>query len=225
MDAPSDQRRWQRRKDARPQEILDAALALFAEKGFAATRMDDIASRAGVTKGTIYLYFDSKEEVFKSLVRESIGMTLSSVVESAMPIDMTLSSVVESAGAFEGSARALLELVLRTVGRFILTSDRIGLPKIIPAEAGNFPELVRFYRNEIIEKGLTLLSSVFARGIASGEFRNDVKPEHAARLAIAPVLLAALWRTTFAPLEAEPYDLEGLIEAHLAVFLRGLEAA
>jgi AcrR family transcriptional regulator len=211
MDAPSDQRRWQRRKDARPQEILDAALALFAEKGFAATRMDDIASRAGVTKGTIYLYFDSKEEVFKSLVRESIGMTLSSVVESA--------------GAFEGSARALLELVLRTVGRFILTSDRIVLPKIILAEAGNFPELVRFYRNEIIEKGLTLLSSVFARGIASGEFRNDVKPEHAARLAIAPVLLAALWRTTFAPLEAEPYDLEGLIEAHLAVFLRGLEAA
>jgi len=210
MDAPSDQRRWQRRKDARPQEILDAALALFAEKGFAATRMDDIASRAGVTKGTIYLYFDSKEEVFKSLVRESIGTTLSSVIENA--------------GAFEGSARALLELVLRTVGRFMLTSDRIVLPKIVLAEAGNFPELVRFYRNEIIEKGLALLSSVFARGIARGEFRSDVKPEHAARLAIAPVLLAALWRTTFAPLEAEPYDLEGLIEAHLAVFLKGLEA-
>jgi len=210
MDAPSDQRRWQRRKDARPQEILDAALSLFAEKGFAATRMDDIASRAGVTKGTIYLYFDSKEEVFKSLVRESIGITLSSVIENA--------------GAFEGSARALLELVLRTVGRFMLTSDRIVLPKIVLAEAGNFPELVRFYRGEIIEKGLALLSSVFARGIASGEFRSDVKPEHAARLAIAPVLLAALWRTTFAPLEAEPYDLEGLIEAHLAVFLRGLEA-
>ena len=211
MDAPSDQRRWQRRKQARPQEILDAALSLFAEKGFAATRMDDIASRAGVTKGTIYLYFNSKEEVFKSLVRESIGTTLSSVIENA--------------GAFEGSARALLELVLRTVGRFMLTSDRIVLPKIVLAEAGNFPELVRFYRNEIIEKGLALLSSVFARGIASGEFRNDVKPEHAARLAIAPVLLAALWRTTFAPLEAEPYDLEGLIEAHLAVFLKGLEAA
>ena len=114
MVAPSEQRRWQRRKDARPREILDAALALFAEKGFAATRMDDIASRAGVTKGTIYLYFDSKEEVFKSLVRESIGTTLSSVVENA--------------GAFEGSARALLELVLRTVGRFMLTSDRIVLP-------------------------------------------------------------------------------------------------
>ncbi|HEY8697249.1 MAG TPA: TetR/AcrR family transcriptional regulator [Rhizomicrobium sp.] len=211
MDAPSGQRRWQRRKDARPQEILDAALSLFAEKGFAATRMDDIASRAGVTKGTIYLYFQSKEEVFKSLVRESIGTTLSSVIENA--------------GAFEGSARALLKLVLRTVGRFMLTSDRIVLPKIVLAEAGNFPELVRFYRSEIIEKGLALLSSVFARGIASGEFRSDVKPEHAARLAIAPVLLAALWRTTFAPLEAEPYDLEGLIEAHLAVFLKGLEAA
>ena len=84
---------------------------------------------------------------------------------------------------------------------------------------------MRFYRNEIIDRGLALLSSIFARGIASGEFRGDVRPEHAARLAIAPVLLAALWRTTFAPLEAEPYDLEGLIEAHLAVFLKGLEAA
>ena len=211
MEQPQDQpRRWQRRKDARPQEILDAALAVFAEKGFAATRMDDIAARAGVTKGTIYLYFDSKEEVFKSLVRESIGTTLSAVVASA--------------GAFEGSARALLEFVLGNVGRFVLTSDRVVLPKIILAEAGNFPELVCFYRGEIIEKGLTLLSSVFARGIAQGEFRNDVKPEHAARLAIAPVLLAALWRTTFAPLETEPYDLEGLIDAHLAVLLRGLEA-
>jgi len=210
MEQPQDQpRRWQRRKDARPQEILEAALAVFAEKGFAATRMNDIAARAGVTKGTIYLYFPSKEEVFKSLVRESIGTTLSAVVASA--------------GAFEGSARALLEFVLRNVGRFVLTSDRV-LPKIMLAEAGNFPELVRFYRGEIIEKGLTLLSSVFARGIANGEFRNDVKPEHAARLAIAPVLLAALWRTTFAPLETEPYDLEGLIDAHLAVLLRGLEA-
>src|ERR1051325_8300417 len=109
--------RWRRRKRARPQEILDAALAVFAEKGFTATRMDDIAVRAGVTKGTIYLYFPSKEDVFKSLVRESIGTTLSAVVASA--------------GVFEGSARALLEFVLRNVGRFVLTSDRVVLPKIM----------------------------------------------------------------------------------------------
>src|SRR6185295_2958946 len=118
--------RWRRRKDARPQEILEAALAVFAEKGFAATRMEDIAARAGVTKGTIYLYFDSKEEVFKSLVRQTIGGTLNQVVENA--------------AAYQGPARDLLVLVLRTIGTFLRTSDRVVLPKIILAESGNFPE-------------------------------------------------------------------------------------
>src|SRR5437773_12079041 len=128
------QLRWRRRKEARPQEILEAALSVFAEKGFAATRMDDIAQRAGVTKGTIYLYFNSKEEVFKSLVRESIGETINRVSENA--------------SAFQGSARELLVFVIRAIGSFLRTSDRVVLPKIILAEAGNFPELLRFYRFE-----------------------------------------------------------------------------
>ncbi len=199
--------RWRRRKDARPQEILDAALAVFAERGFAATRMDDIAQHAGVTKGTIYLYFDSKEDVFKSLVRESIGSTIGQVVESA--------------AAFKGSARGLLVFVLRSIGTFLRTSDRVVLPKIILAESGNFPELVRFYRFEIIDKGLALLSSIIARGIDAGEFRR-MPTDHAVRLAIAPLLLGALWRTTFAQFDREPYDLEGLVEAHIEVLLRGL---
>jgi AcrR family transcriptional regulator len=199
--------RWKRRKEARPQEILDASLAVFAEKGFAATRMDDIAARAGVTKGTIYLYFDSKEEVFKSLVRQTIGGTLSQIADGV--------------AAYEGPARALLTTVLRTIGTLLRTSDRVVLPKIVLAESGNFPELVRFYRFEIIEKGLGLLNSILARGIAQGEFR-DVPPEHAARLCAAPLLLGALWRTTFAPFDPEPYDIEALIETHIDVLLRGL---
>src|SRR4051794_29937131 len=121
--------RWSRRKEARPQEILEAALAVFAEKGFAAARMDDVARRAGVTKGTIYLYFPSKDELFKSLVREAIGGTLAQVTAYA--------------DAYQGSARELLVSVLRTIGTVMRTSDRIVLPKIILAEAGNFPELVR----------------------------------------------------------------------------------
>ncbi len=204
MDKPV---RWQRRKDARPQEILEAALAVFAQRGFAATRMEDIAARAGVTKGTIYLYFDSKEEVFKSLVRHTIGGTLNQVVENA--------------AAYKGSARDLLVLVLRTIGTFLRNSDRVVLPKIILAESGNFPELVRFYRFEIIEKGLGLLTSIVRHGIAQGEFR-DIAPEHAARLCVAPLLLGALWRTTFAPFDPEPYDIEALVETHIDVLLRGL---
>jgi AcrR family transcriptional regulator len=200
--------RWSRRKEARPQEILEAALAVFAEKGFAAARMDEVARRAGVTKGTIYLYFPSKDELFKSLVREAIGGTLAQVTAYA--------------DVYDGSARALLVQVLHTIGTVMRTSDRIVLPKIILAESGNFPELVRFYRFEIIEKGMELFRGIVARGIAQGEFR-DVAPEHVARLCVAPLLLGALWRATFAPFDPEPYDIEALIETHIDVLTRGLE--
>ncbi len=206
---PSDSTRWRRRKEARPQEILDAALAVFAEKGFSAARMEDISQRAGVTKGTIYLYFESKEALFKALVRESIAPTIHGVVERAR--------------AYQGSSRDLLVLVLSTMGQFIRTSDRVVLPKIVIAEAGNFPELVRFYRAEIIDHGLGLLEGIVSRGIARGEFRK-LDPKHVARLCIAPLLLAAFWRITFAPLDAAPYDYEGLIATHIDTLLRGLSA-
>jgi len=208
MDTDTDTpARWRRRKEARPQEILEAALMVFAEKGYAAARMDDIAARAGVTKGTIYLYFDNKEAVFKTLVRDSIGDTFARVVEAAE--------------RFEGSASDLLRLMLRTIGQFVRASDRVVLPKIVIGELGNFPELMRFYREEVVEKGLATLGSVISRGVARGEFR-DIAPEHAARLCIAPILLAAVWRTTFARIDSETYDLEGLIETHIDVLLRGL---
>jgi AcrR family transcriptional regulator len=206
MESPSPAR-WRRRKDARPAEILDAALEVFAERGYAATRMDDIAQRAGVTKGTIYLYFESKDAVFRSLVQHSIGTT------------------IEAAAAnmerFEGSSSELLRLILRTIGTFVCTSDRVVLPKIIIAEAGNFPNLIEFYRREVVDKGLTVLQSVIARGIARGEFRG-VAPAHAARLCIAPLLVAAFWRTIFARYDSTPYDLNGLIECHIDVLLHGL---
>jgi AcrR family transcriptional regulator len=201
--------RWRRRKDARPAEILDAALAVFAEKGYAATRMDDIAHRAGVTKGTIYLYFESKDAVFRSLVQESIGATIGSVTAAA--------------ASFEGSAADLLRMVLRGIGTFVRTDDRVVLPKVMIAEAGNFPAIAEFYRREVIDRGLGLLTSVIARGIARGEFRA-VNPEDAARLCVGPLLVAIFWRTTFGRFDTVPYDLNGLIETHIDVLLRGLAA-
>jgi AcrR family transcriptional regulator len=207
MDTPSP--RWRRRKQARPQEILDAALACFAEKGFAASRMDDIAERAGVTKGTIYLYFESKEAVFKALVRESIGAQISQVIESIR--------------AYEGSSRDLLRNAVTMIAHFAATSDRVVLPKIIVAEAGNFPELARFYRDEIIDKGLGAMTSVIARGVARREFR-DVNPDHVARMMIAPILLSIFWRTTFAQFDAAPYDYQAFLRSHLDILLRGIAA-
>ncbi|HEY2444364.1 MAG TPA: TetR/AcrR family transcriptional regulator [Rhizomicrobium sp.] len=203
----SSEARWRRRKEARPHEILDAALAEFATRGFAAARMEDIAARAGVTKGTLYLYFDGKDDLFKTLVRESIGAAI-----AARRAD---------AEAFEGSSADLLAMVLRAIGYFARTSDRAVLPKIVMAEAGNFPELLRFYRAEVVEKGLALLSSIVARGTARGEFRH-VDPQHAARLCIAPLLFVVLWRSTFAAQETVPYDFEGLVDAHVDVLLKGL---
>ncbi|MBS0275247.1 MAG: TetR/AcrR family transcriptional regulator [Proteobacteria bacterium] len=201
--------RWRRRKQARPQEILDAALACFAEKGFAASRMDDIAERAGVTKGTIYLYFENKEAVFKALVRESIGAQITQVIENIR--------------IYEGSSRDLLRDAVTMIAHFAATSDRVVLPKIIVAEAGNFPELARFYRVEIIDKGLGAMTSVIARGTARGEFRK-IEPDHVARILIAPILLSIFWRTTFAQFDAKPYDHQAFLKSHLDILLRGIAA-
>jgi len=146
--------RWRRRKQARPSEILEAALAVFAEKGLEAARMDDIARRAGVTKGTIYLYFANKDAVFKALLSETIGERVQA------------SSLL--AENFEGSTRDLLAQVLRIMGAFIAHSDRVVLPKIVIAEIAKFPELARFYREQVIDRGLALWETILARGVARG---------------------------------------------------------
>jgi AcrR family transcriptional regulator len=202
------EQRWTRRKQARPAEILDAALKVFAAKGFAAARMEDIARAAGVTKGTIYLYFENKEAVFKSLVREEIGRALGTVTADV--------------ATFEGSARFLLRLVMTTMFAVLIDSDKVVLPKIVIAESANFPWLAEFYRFEVIERGLGLLTGLIQRGIDRGEFRADLPPPHIARLCIAPALLSAIWRVTFSHLDPEPYDFKGLIAAHLDVLFRGL---
>jgi AcrR family transcriptional regulator len=202
-------RRWTRRKQARPSEILDAALKVFAAKGYAAARMEDIAQEAGVTKGTIYLYFENKEAVFKSLVRESLGATVTQVA----------AEVARSTAP----ARELLSFALGAMANLLTNSDRIVLPKIVIAESGNFPELARFYRFEIIEKGLTAFGAVVERAMAAGELRR-LPVEHVVRLCIAPVLLAAIWKSTFATLDTDPYDYKGLIDTHLDVLFRGLAA-
>jgi AcrR family transcriptional regulator len=200
-------KRWQRRKDARPPEILDAALAVFAQKGFAATRLDDVAAKAGITKGTIYLYFDSKQALFEALARQSVGAQIEQVKAQL--------------AQFPGTAAQLLRFVLSTMGGFAMTSDRVVLPRLVLAEAANFPQLAEFWRREIIDHGIGLVSSVVQRGIEAGEFRK-IELQHAARLCMAPILVIILWRTTFAQFDTEPYDYQGLIDAHVETLLKGL---
>ena len=199
---------WTRRKQARPGEILDAALRVFAEKGYAAARMEDIAARAGVTKGTIYLYFSGKEEVFKTLVREMIGQALASASRQFSD--------------FSGSPREHLVLLLTAIATFLQNNERVvALPKIIISESGNFPELARFWNDEVIDNALTMIARVIERGIALGEFR-PLPAGLVAKLCMAPILLGAIWRTTFARLSQEPFDYQQFLATHIDVLTQGL---
>jgi len=200
-------RSWTRRKQARPGEILEAALSVFAEKGFAAARMEDIAARAGVTKGTIYLYFQNKEDVFKSLAREIVGNRLASATKQMHD--------------YTGPARELLIRLLQTIDNFLSDRERAMLPKIIIAESGNFPELARFWRAEVIDKALAMVSGTIKRGIERGEFR-PVDPEYTAKLCVAPIMLGVIWRNTFSAIDPVSLDNEKFLAMHFDILLKGL---
>lgn len=199
--------RWRRRKDARPAEILEAALAEFATRGFAATRLDQVATRAGISKGTLYLYFDGKAALFQAVVRATIVPNLAAAEVAVR--------------GFRGTSADLMRAVLtRFAG---LTADpRIGaVIKLVMSEAGNFPDLARFYFDEVVARGLRLFGGVIARGIAAGEFRA-VDVEDTVRLTLAPMLLAAVWRHTFEAAAGRPLDVAKFVALHLDILLRGL---
>lgn len=201
------QRRWQRRKQARPGEIAAAALELFTERGFAATRLDDVAHRAGVTKGTLYLYFKNKDALFRAAVRAFV-----------LP---ELERAEEQVADFKGNTRDLVrELVHRwwdTVGETRLC----GIPKLVVAEANNFPDLGRFFVNQVVRRGRKLFATVIERGIRRGEFKRcDVN--HAARVLIAPMVFAAIWECSLRPYDRDPYNVRRYLDVHIETFLNGL---
>jgi AcrR family transcriptional regulator len=200
--------RWRRRKTARPAEILSAALASFAERGFAATRLDDVAARAGITKGTLYLYFDSKEELFKAVVRQELVPNLESA--EAMVAGSTAPSL------------DLLEQLVRGFAR-IIQSPLGAIPKLVLTEAGNFPDLARFYRDAVVDRGTALWRKVIERGVAAGELR-PVDIENTVTCIVAPLLLAALWRHSFERHLGRDLDLDALCRAELDLLRRGLTA-
>ena len=204
IDTPS--ARWRRRKAARPAEILAAALSSFGERGFAATRLEDVAARAGVTKGTVYLYFRNKEELFKAVVRQSLVPTIARA-ETLV------------AQSNEPSAELLERLLLQWAG--LSTTPISALPKLILTEAGNFPDLARFYLDEVVRRGLALLQQLLQRGIERGEFR-PMDTRATARCVIAPMLLAMLWRHSFEPHEKGAVDATTLCRAHVELLKRGL---
>ncbi len=179
--ATSDQAvpRRARRKQARPGELLDAALDLFVEKGFAATRVEEVAHHAGVSKGTLFLYFSSKEELFKAVVRHNLS--------GQFP--QWNAQLEKFAGSTPDMLRSLLSVWWDTVGN----TKASGLTKLILSEAGNFPEIAAFYQQEVIQPGNALIRRVLQRGMDRGEFR-PMDLEYAVYSVLAPMIFLMMWK-------------------------------
>ena len=202
--------RWRRRKDTRPAEILAAALEIFGERGYDATRLEDVGRRAGCTKGTVFLYYESKSELFKAAVREAMS-----------PMIRDTEQAVEE---HQGTARDLLTKVLRLRWEHMARTRLTGLVKLLLTETGKYPDLARFYNDEFFDRGQGLLRKVIQMGVDSGEFRK-VDVEQTARVVVAPLLFAAVWRHTFEPVASTPIELDEYFTTSLEVMITGLAPA
>ena len=176
-NAPSSTVKRERRKEARPGELLDAALDLFVEKGFAATRAEEVAARAGVSKGTLFLYFQSKEELFKAVVRENISGRFTE-----------WNSEFEE---FEGDSAEMLTYCMNAWWERVGATRASGITKLMMSEAKNFPDLAAFYQQEVIQPGQTLIRRILQRGMDSGEFR-PLDLDYAVYSVVAPMIYLVL---------------------------------
>jgi len=199
----------QRRKEARPQELLDAALDLFVERGFAATRSEDVAARAGVSKGTLYLYFPSKEELLKEVIRHNV------VNEIAEGVDIVRQ--------FEGSSAELLAMMLRLWWERIGETRASGIIKLMTSEARNFPEVAQFYVDEVIAPANQMLAKVIERGIERGEFRETLNVPEVVHAIVAPMVLLAMNKHSLGACSAAfLLDPKAVTEALIDLALNGL---
>jgi AcrR family transcriptional regulator len=196
-----------RRPEERRPEILAAALDLFAEKGFSATRLEDVASRAGLSKAAIYLYFKDKASLLTAVVQAAVGARL----------DMAQAVVAAHQGPVAPLFAELLALLAREVGHSRLPD----IIKLVIGESRAHPEIGRAYLENVIKRALPLFQGLIERGIAAGEFRA-VDTRLAVKCLVAPMLLGALWRSVFEPIGAEPLDIEALARQHADIFLKGL---
>jgi AcrR family transcriptional regulator len=197
-----------RRPEARPGEILAAALELFSKKGFSATRMDEVAARAGVSKGVIYLYFPDKSALLKALVQQATGGQIAQVAQLAEFRD--------------GPVAPLIRQLIAQIAQRIETTELPSIIKLVIAESRTHPAIGKFYLDNVIRIALPILERLIQRGVTSGEFRA-VNAQHAAKCLMGPMLLSVIWRSVFQPLGAEAMDIKALAAQHADLFLGGLE--
>lgn len=207
--SPSSAPKFRRRKADRPAEIVQAALAVFAEKGFAAARLEEIASRAGVSKGALYLYFATKEELFHAVVEQAIA-----------PNMRAMRGMI---AGHPGPISDLLRLFVERLCRLIAELPVGGVAKMVIGEARNFPELARVWHDELAAQAVGGLAEAVSAAQARGEVRAGDPRAYALQIA-GPLVVAVIWAETFAPVGAPPFDLPTLARQHVDTLLNGLLA-
>lgn len=202
--------KWHRRKEARPGEIVAAALTLFVERGFAATRLEEVARLAGISKGTLYLYFESKQALFEAVIKEII---IPQVERSEAMV-----------AKHQGTQAELLRSIVLNWWNHVSTTKASGIPKLVMAEAANFPEVARFFVDNVMKRVRRLLEAVIRAGIRQGEFREH-DPEYSTRLLIAPMVYLAIWQHSLMPYDSDfELDQNTYMQLHLDTFIQGLKA-
>lgn len=198
--------RYQRRKEDRPREITEAAFEVFAEKGYASARVDDVARRAGVSKGLMYLYFKTKEELFKAVVKSVVIRRIDSLLDA---VDTS-----------ELSSEAFIRGPLLTFMKRIPGSPVAVVIRLLISEGHRYPELVDYYWENVVSKGLGAISGMVDRGVQRGEFRRS-EVSQLPQLFLAPVLVSMIWKIVFAK---RSLDTDKLIETHLDMILAYIRA-
>ena len=196
--------------EVRQTAILDAALAEFARHGFADARVEDIARRAAVSKGTVYLYYPTKQALFEALVRRDIGPRVAMVSRFL--------------GAHDGPIEPVLSHLVGILAGMIEDGAVPIYPRLLVAEAARFPELIAFYRREVVGVMLGALAGLFERAMDRGEIARE-DPVVLAHLFVAPGLKAMLWSLVFVSVETEPMAPRTYLDAHVRLFLKGLKHA
>jgi AcrR family transcriptional regulator len=199
--------KFRRRADARPDEVLDAAIALFADKGYAATTVQEIAAKAGLSKGAVYLYFPSKAAVLEGLVERAIS-----------PVAQTALSQLAK---FSGDPRPLIAQVMKMFVARLRETDALAVPRIIVHEAVAAPEIAQMYRRAVLDKAVPALTGLIAKGVEGGFIRR-VDPELTVRSVVGPILVHLLLDEIFDLRPEGGLQLERLIDNHLTILLAGL---
>jgi len=199
--------KWKRRKDKRPLEIMQAAVDLFVSKGFASTKIDDIAKQAGVSKGTVYLYYSSKESLFKAMVHELMVPKINEVERYIL--------------SYDGKQQELLKIVILQWWQTVKSSGITGIPKLIISEADKFPELTKFYVKEVIHRIQTILVNIIHSGIDKQEFRK-VNPLLTSRVIMSSLVYFSMWDTSLKKYDQSGLEVEDLIDEQIEMIFYGI---